>query len=201
MSSEDEGEMFEVSYISGRRVIRGETQYKVHWVGYDEDAATWESEENCEDSAHYIKAFLEQQKEKMCAPSLDYLPMVLPCEKLLRHPRKQFAAGVRSSKRVKSSKRRISILDLPSSGSVQNMEEVFTENISRFGLVVDFNPKSDGNCFFHCCIKALEQSGGNEEFLFDHASLRTSAVQYLEYVSLVVCYDLKMERQIMKSRI
>ena len=76
--SSDEGEMFEVSYISGRRVVRGETQYKVHWVGYDEDAATWEREENCEDSAHYIQAFLEQQKWEvtfwywLISPSREY---------------------------------------------------------------------------------------------------------------------------------
>ncbi|RYF12745.1 MAG: hypothetical protein EOO40_00480, partial [Deltaproteobacteria bacterium] len=43
--------VFDVERIIGKRVVNGETEYRVKWLDYDEAEATWEPAENVEDTA------------------------------------------------------------------------------------------------------------------------------------------------------
>lgn len=57
-------EVWEVSAIIGRRreAMDGKIEYLVRWKGYDDTAATWETESNCTDCINLIEEFLSQQK-------------------------------------------------------------------------------------------------------------------------------------------
>ena len=48
---------YEIEKIIGKRIIKGEIEYKVKWLGYDESQSTWEPMENLINAKEAIKEY------------------------------------------------------------------------------------------------------------------------------------------------